>query len=133
VLRSSDNCSVVKSNLFPYLFIRIFRDLLQVPLIQHPQRQMLLFQRHTSFTFQSPWYMSSQPGSPAWPLRREMPVSIAFPYITFKVPSKGNLPLHVPLTQLHTERNTPFPEPSIIRLSKSLVNDLTPGCLTGPL
>jgi len=105
---------------------------LQLPLIEHPQKGMLCFQRPTSFIFQSPWYMSPLPGSPAGPLWREMPVSRAFLYITFRVPSKG-APLPGFPHRAPTERNAPFPEASVLCLSKSLVNEPTPGCPTGPL
>jgi len=42
-------------------------------------------------------------GSPAGPQWREMPVSRAFLYISFRVPSTG-APLQVPLTEFHWER-----------------------------
>jgi hypothetical protein len=72
--------------------------------------------------FQSPQYMSPPPGSPAGLIWREMPISRAFLYITFRVPSKGP-PLQVPLTELpQREKDAPFLEPSFIHLSNSLVN-----------
>jgi hypothetical protein len=73
---------------------------LQLPFIELPKREMLRFQRPASFIFQSPWYMSPLPGSPAESLWREMPVSRAFLYITLRVPSKEPPPLQVSLTEL---------------------------------
>jgi len=49
--------------------------------------------------------MSSPPGSVVGPLWREMPVSGAFLYISFRVHSKG-APLQVPLAEL-PQRETP--------------------------
>jgi hypothetical protein len=42
--------------------------------------------------------------SPTGPPWREMPFTRAFFYISFKVPSKGAAPLHVPLSEPHAER-----------------------------
>jgi hypothetical protein len=50
-----------------------------------------------------------------------MPVTIAFLYITFRVPSKGSFPLGSP-HRVPIERDSPFPEPSFNYLSEFLVN-----------
>ena len=70
--------------------------------------------------------MSPLPGSPMGPPWREMPISRAFLYIDFRVPSKGAPPPWSP-HRASTVRNAPFPEPSFICLSKSMVNEPTPG------
>ena len=72
---------------------------LQVLLIDLQQRKMFRFQISPSFIFQSPRCTSPLPGSPAGPLWTEMPVSRAFLYLSFRVPSKGAT-LQVPLTEL---------------------------------
>ena len=72
------------------------------------------------------------PCCPTGTLWREMSVSRAFLSINFRVPSKGAPPPGSP-HRTPTDRDAPFPEPSIIRLSKSLVNEPTPGCPTGLL
>jgi len=59
------------------------------------------------------------------PQRREMPVSIAFLYLSFRVPSKV-APHPGSLNRAPRERNATFPAPSFIYLSKSPVNDLPP-------
>jgi len=51
------------------------------------------------------------PGSPTGPLWEEMPVTRAFPYITFRVSSKGAPPPGSP-HRAPIERDAPFPEPS---------------------
>jgi len=76
--------------------------------------------------------MSPLPGSPLGPLWREMPISRAFPYISFKVPHKG-APHPGSPDRAPTESDAPFPEPSFIILSKSLGNEPTPGSRVGPL
>jgi hypothetical protein len=85
---------------------------------------MLCFER-PSFIYQSLWYMSPLPGSPAGCLWREIPVSRAFLYITFRVPSKGAPPPGSP-NRAPTERDAPFPKPSFNYLSKFTVNGLPP-------
>jgi len=55
-------------------------------------------------------------------METEMPVSRAFFYISFRVPSKGPPPIQVPLTELQ-QRDAPFLEPFSIHLSKSQVNE----------
>jgi hypothetical protein len=56
---------------------------------------------------------------PAGPLRRETPITRAFFYVSFRVPSKGAPPpgshLRAPI-----QRDAPFPEPSFTCLSKTL-------------
>jgi len=71
--------------------------------------------------------MSPLPCSPLGPLWREMPVSRAFFYITFRFPSKEALPPGSP-HRAPTERDASFLDPSFIHLLKSLVNEPTPGC-----
>jgi len=59
-------------------------------------------------------------GSLTAPVWKEMPVTRAFLYITFKVPNKGNPPpgsLH----RGHIERDALFPDPSFNYLSGFLV------------
>jgi len=65
--------------------------------------------------------MSSPPGSLVGPVWRERPVSRAFLYISFGVPSKGALPPGYPC-RAPTEGDTLFPEPSLICLSEFPVN-----------
>ena len=55
------------------------------------------------------------------PLRKETPISRALLNISFRVPSKRALPPDSP-HRAPTDRDVPFPEPSFIHLSKSLVN-----------
>ena len=54
-------------------------------------------------------------------LRKQTPIPRALLSISFGVPSKGALPPGSP-HRAPTERDAPSPEPSFIRLSKSLVN-----------
>ena len=83
---------------------------LQVPLLELPHWEVLCFQIPFSFIFQSPWYMSPLPGSPFGPLWRKMPISRAVLYISFRVPSEGDL-LQVPLTGLPKRQILCFQSP----------------------
>ena len=56
------------------------------------------------------------------PIWKQLPNSRALLIISFSVTSKGALPLGSP-HRAPTERDTPFPEPSFICLSKYLVNE----------
>ena len=60
---------------------------LQVPLIELPWREIPCFQSPQSFIFQPPVYMPPSRFPSRAPMEREMPVSRAFLYITFMVPS----------------------------------------------
>jgi len=66
--------------------------------------------------------MSPLPGSPAGHLWKEMPVTRAYLYLTFRVPSK--VAPHPPRSphRAPIERDAPFPEPSLNYLSEFLVN-----------
>jgi len=78
--------------------------------------------------------MSTLQGSPEGPQWRDMPVSRAFLYTTFMVPSKGAPPSRFPSQSCHRERERDalFTEPRF-HLSTSLVNVPTLGFPTGPL
>ena len=71
--------------------------------------------------------MSPLPGSPTWPLWREVPVSRAFFYITFRVSSKI-----APPGFPQRNRDPPLPDHHFIRLPKSLVNKPNPDFPTEP-
>jgi hypothetical protein len=55
-------------------------------------------------------------------LWKQAPISRAFLSMSFGVSSKGDLPPGSP-RRAPTERDAPFPEPSFIHLSKSLVKE----------
>jgi len=61
-----------------------------------------------------------------------MPLTRAFLYITFRVPSKGALPPGSP-HRAPVGRDTPFPEPSFNYLSAFPVNGSPPRVPAGPL
>jgi len=65
--------------------------------------------------------MSPLPGFPVGSLWKEMPVTRAFFYITFRVPIKGVPPLGS-LHRAPIERGAPFPEPFFNCLLEFLVN-----------
>jgi hypothetical protein len=83
---------------------------------------------------QSPWERSTPSMFPKMgPLQKQMPVSRALFNLSFRVPSKEALPPGSP-HRGPTEEDAPFPEPSFICLSKSLVNNSPlSGCPLGPL
>ena len=58
-----------------------------------------------------------------WSLWKQTPISKVLLSIFFWVPSKGTFPLYSP-HRAPTQRDAPFPEPSFIQFSKSLVNEL---------
>jgi hypothetical protein len=89
------------------------------------------FQSPPSSISQSPWYMSPLSGSSVGPLWREIPVSRAFLYITFRVLSKGAPPSGFSLRP-PTERDAPLPELSFIRQSPWYVRPL-PGSSVRPV
>jgi hypothetical protein len=66
------------------------------------------------------------------PLWIKTPVSRALLNISFRVPSKGALPPGSP-HKAPTDRDAPFPDPSFICPSKSLVNEHPQGSRKGPL
>jgi hypothetical protein len=61
------------------------------------------------------------------PLWKQTPISRALLSISFGIPNKGAVPPGS-LYRARTEREAPFPEPSI-----RLPNEPTPGSPTGPL
>ena len=79
-----------------------------------------------------PWERSTPPCSPKWvPYGKRHPFSKTLFNISFRVPSKRALPPVYPHTA-PTERDAPFPEPSIC-LSKSLVNEPSSRSPKGPI
>jgi hypothetical protein len=66
------------------------------------------------------------------PLWKQMPIFRALLSISFRVPSKGAVPLGSP-HRAPSERDALFPEPSFIHISKSLVNEPPPSSPAGPL
>jgi len=56
------------------------------------ERETLHFQRPLLLSVEAPSKWTSPPGSPMGSLWKEMPLSIAFLYISFRTPSRGALP-----------------------------------------
>jgi hypothetical protein len=107
---------------FPYpepSFMYLSESSAKVPLVDLPQRERGAPFPEPSFTCLSKSPFQVHPTGPLW---REMPITRAFFYISFRVPSKGALPpgssLRAPI-----ERDAVFPEPSVTCLSKYPVKD----------
>ena len=88
----------------------------------HPQSPFISFSKFP--------YMSSPPGSPnGAAMERDARLQRLF-YVSFRVPSKGALPpcsLHRAPTERHSTPRAPFNH-----ISKSPVDEPTPGCPTEP-
>jgi hypothetical protein len=83
-------------------------------------REVFLIEKsHLSLKFSEKG--ASPPCSTKRTIWKKTPVSRAFLYVSFRLPSKGALLLGSP-QKAPTERDAPFPEPSFICFSKSLVN-----------
>ena len=89
--------------------------------------------KYTCFPVKSKSHLSLKvlrnAASPPWspntgPLWRQMSVSSAFLYVSFRVPCKGLFPLGSSL-ETSTGTDAPLPEPSFICLSESPVNEPT--------
>ena len=77
---------------------------------------------------QSPRYTSPRPGSRnGAPMERDARLQSLF-YISFRVPSKKSS-FQVPFTEL-PQRETPHLQSPFNHISKFLVDEPTPGCLT---